>query len=103
MRETWVGRVENIVVTKENSAADWVVVRLSNRSHNAPNWYSLDLSHRTPTSMAIYNQLRDARKAGSSIRLTVNRMYNSNPDWQEAVIIAIEDPALPSTAFQKFN
>ena len=34
MRETRVGKVENLIVTKENSATDWVIARLSNDDAN---------------------------------------------------------------------
>ena len=103
MRETWVGKVENLVVTKENSATDWVIVRLSNSDSNAPNWYALELSHRTPTSMAIYNVLRDAMKSGESVRIVVNRDNSASPDWQRATILAVESPRLPSSNLKNFK
>jgi hypothetical protein len=103
MRETWVGKVENLVVTKENSATDWVIVRLSNSNSKAPEWYALELSHRTPTSMAIYNLLRDAMKSGESVRIVVNRDNSASPDWQRATILAVESPRLPSSNLKKFK
>lgn len=102
MRETWVGKIRSLIVTKENSENDWVVVHLPHRSTRAPKWFALDLSHRTPTSMAIYNQLRDAKTAGSSVRLTVLRESRAKA-WQEAIIVAVEDPALPRADFERFN
>jgi hypothetical protein len=95
-RENWVGKVENLVVTKEGSATDWVIARLSNDSADAPDWFALELSHRTPTSMAIYNLLRDAKSAGEPVRLVVTRDKGLSPDWQQAIIIAAEFPRLPS-------
>jgi hypothetical protein len=103
MRETWVGKVESLVVTKENSVADWVIARLSNSDSNAPNWYALELSHRTPTSMAIYNLLRDAMKSGESVRIVVNRDPTASPDWQQAIIMAVESPRLPNNNLKQFN
>ncbi len=103
MRETWVGRVENLVVTKENSNTDWVIVKLSNSSRRAPKWYSLDLSQRTPTSMAMLNIFRDAHTAGHSVRLVINRNPSADPSWQEATIIGVEAPALPDEFNTKFN
>jgi len=102
-RETWIGRVDGLAITKENSDSDWVIVRMNHSSSNAPRWYALDLSQRTPTSMAMYNQLRDAQKARTVIRLTVQRNRSRNPSWQESLIIAIEDPAFPSAGYQRFN
>lgn len=94
-RETWVGRVEHLVVTKENSATDWVVAALSNNDPGAPEWYALELSHRTPTSMALFNVLRDAQGRGDSVRLVVNRDDSVAPSWQRAVVVAVESPRLP--------
>lgn len=91
-RETWVGKIKNLVVTKENSATDWVIARTSNNS--APAWFALELSHRTPTSMAIYNQMRDAMRSGQSVRFIVQR-DSSRPVWQQATILAVESPRLP--------
>jgi hypothetical protein len=104
-RQTWVGRVENLIVTKENSATDWVIARLSNDDAGAPDWFALELSHRTPTSLAIYNLLRDARESGESVRVVVNREVEPDwplPDWQRAVVVAVESPRLPSDHTKKF-
>ena len=103
MRETWTGKVENLVVTKENSATDWVIAHLSNSDSNAPNWYALELSHRTPTSMAIYNLLRDAMKSGELVRIVVNRDNSASRDWQRATILAVESPQLPNSNLKRFN
>lgn len=103
MRETWVGRVENLVATKETSATDWVIARLSNTSAKAPDWYALELSHRTPTSMAIYNLLRDAMKSGELVRIVVNRDSTVSRDWQRATILAVESPQLPADNHKRFN
>jgi hypothetical protein len=101
-RQTWVGRVENLIVTKENSATDWVIARLSNDDAGAPDWFALELSHHTPTSLAIYNLLRDARRSGESVRIVVNRDDEVSPDWQRAVVLAVESPRLPSGTTKKF-
>jgi len=105
-RQTWVGRVENLIVTKENSATDWVIARLSNDDAGAPDWFALELAHRTPTSLAIYNLLRDARRSGESVRIVVKREEPDSdspaPDWQRAVVVAVESPPLPSGHTKKF-
>lgn len=103
MRQTWVGSVENLIVTKENSATDWVIARLSNTDPDAPAWYALELSHRTPTSMAIYNLLRDAMASGAAVRMVVKRDDTVAPNWQRAVILAVESPRLPQTDLEDFR
>jgi hypothetical protein len=100
-RETWAGRIHNLIVTKENSATDWVIARLANNDSGVPEWFALELSHRTPTSMAMYNLLRDARAAGESVRLVVNRDNSVSPDWQRAIVVAVEAPKLAER--QEFN
>lgn len=102
MSQKWAGRVENLIVTKENGGTDWVIVRLSNNNPKAPEWYALELSHRTPTSMAVYNLLRDAMKSEQAVRLVVNRNKSAAPDWQEAIILAVESPRLPPGHTKRF-
>jgi hypothetical protein len=94
-RQLWVGKVVNLVVTKENEETDWVVVRFAGKPRkNEPKWYALELSHRTPTSLAIFNILRDAMKSGRPVRLVVNRNNSPDVDWQDAVIVGVESPRL---------
>jgi hypothetical protein len=92
-----VGQVENLIVTKEGASTDWVVARLANNSPNAPDWFALELSHRTPTSMALFNLLRDAKNSNESVRLVVNRDESVSPAWKRAVVVAVEYPKLASS------
>jgi hypothetical protein len=98
MRQNWVGKIENLVITKSDAKTDWVVARIANSSLNAPRWFALELSHRTPTSMAMFNLLRDAARSDEPVRLAVDRDVDASPDWQEAVVIAVESPRLPGDA-----
>ena len=102
-RQNWVGKVENLVVTTENSGTDWAIVRLNNSSGGVPEWFALELSHRTPTSMAMFNLLRDAAGSSESVRIVVNRRAGHEPDWQEAIVLAVESPHLPAEHTKEFR
>lgn len=85
-------------MTKEDASTDWVVARLASNSTNAPDWFALELSHRTPTSMVMFNLLRDAKNSSESVRLVVNRDESVSPAWKRAVVVAVECPKLASSA-----
>ncbi len=102
-RETWAGKVVNLVATTQNAKADWVIVKLSNTNRKAPRWYALELTRRTPTALAQLNLLRDAQGSGKSVRLLVDRDKRRR-FWREALILAVEYPRLiGATNTKAFN
>jgi hypothetical protein len=96
--ESWVGRVQIIVLSTGGEKEDWVVVRLSNEDAGAPKMYALELGRRTPAALAQLNLLRDAMSESKQIRLWVDRDTSSS-SWQSARIREVEYPKLPIREF----